>query len=131
MFISQIFHNTGTFKEILRPFEYINQIITIMGILIFLVVAASLYLIYKKKVKNEVVKSPEAPEKIEIISEVNLEHFSEFPIKKTRKTPVKKQEVKKKEVKKPAAKNKVDKKQPAKKSKTETTKVTKAAKPKK
>ena len=131
MFISQIFHNTDTFKEIHRTFEYINQIITIMGILIFVVVAVSLYLIYRKKVKNKAVKSLEAPEKIEIISEVNLEHFAEFPIKKTRKTPVKKQEIKKKEVKKPVTKNKADKKQTAKKSKTETTKVTKDAKPKK
>lgn len=102
-----------------------------MEILIFVVVAVSLYLIYREKVKNKAVKSPEAPEKIEIISEVNLEHFAEFPIKKTRKTPVKKQEIKKKEVKKPVTKNKADKKQTAKKSKTETTKATKAAKPKK
>lgn len=99
-----------------------------MGILIFAVVLASLYLIYKSKVKNEKEKAPEAPEKIEIVSEINLEHFAEFPIKKTRKAPVKKQEVKKKEVKKPAPKNKTDKKQPPKKSKVEKTKATKAKK---
>jgi hypothetical protein len=102
-----------------------------MGILILAVAICSLYLIYVNKIKKDKPKVQEAPEKIEPVSNLEVEYAVELPVKKTRKPAPKKAEVRKPAVKKqvtkkPAVKTPVSKKPVAKKTKLDTTKAKKS-----
>ena len=104
-----------------------------MGILILAVAICSLYLIYVNKLKNDKAKVQEAPEKIEPVSNPEVEYAVELPAKKTRKpaankAEVKKPAVKKQVAKKPAVKTPVAKKPAVKKAKVVTTKAKKSKK---